>query len=187
MGNYGRHVNVCQPPLAEHRAGQYIAGEDLVQWCPVVASGNPDANGQIEVNKETGATVPLIGVHGLVCYEQPDANFVGYDPLLTRASDMGDIPAGSSVQLVRGPETVLEFRNFPEVTSFHGMRDYPARIVIAGVSIATPTLAVGNLLTPGVGDDTDGYWAETANEDEGWLRVQSIDTDLGLVVAQVLF
>ena len=47
--------------------------------------------------------------------------------------------------------------------------------MVAGVSIATPTVAVGNFLTPGTGNDTDGYWAETSDAAEAWLVVTAID------------
>ena len=53
--------------------------------------------------------------------------------------------------------------------------------MVAGVSLATPTVAVGNMLTPGTGDDTDGYWKETSDAAEAWLIVTSVDASTDTV------
>lgn len=189
MGTYGRHVNQLQGPIPQHRLGRYVAAEQLLQWVPVQVPDDAevDGNGQLPLELCTGATAPKVGQHGIAVFEQPDANMQGYDPVLTRASDMDQIPAGASLQLVHGHEVRVEYRNFPDAVSFDGQRDYPARIIVAGVSIATPTVGLFDLLTPGVGNDTAGYWAKTADEDLAWLRITDINTDLGLVQAQLLF
>ena len=58
--------------------------------------------------------------------------------------------------------------------------------MVAGAG-ATPTVAVGDRLTPGTGNDSAGYWVETANAAEGWLVVTGFDVNSGLVEAQFCF
>ena len=58
--------------------------------------------------------------------------------------------------------------------------------MVAGLG-ATPTVVVGDYLRPGVGDDTSGYWTETATEADGWLVVTSVDATRQEVEARMTF
>ena len=58
---------------------------------------------------------------------------------------------------------------------------------MAGIGIATPTIAVGDFLTPGVGNDSAGYWAEVGAGATAWLVVTGIDNARAEVEAQLLF
>lgn len=49
------------------------------------------------------------------------------------------------------------------------------------------TLAVGNLVTPGAGDDTNGYWKKTSTVSDAWGTVIEVDATYGLVVFQLTF
>jgi hypothetical protein len=192
MGNYGRHVTPLQTPPKEYRLGRYITGDEpILQWAPVRVPDDAelDAEGRLPLELCTGATAPKVGKHGLICYEQPDANFAGYDPMLARASDLDMAPANTAVQLVHGRMVRVEYRNYA-ASSFGpavGGQAYAGRIMVAGAAIATPTVDVFDLLTPGTGTDEDGYWAETGSEDNAWLRVTAVDHDRGLVQCQLLF
>lgn len=186
MGTYGRHVTVLQPPFHEHRLGRYkVGGDDILQWAPVVAGTDLDSNGRRSLSLCTGATEPVAGKHGLVCYEQPDANFRTFDPMLTGPSDLDKAPAGRPAQLVHGTEVRVQYRNYDAFT-VDGQRTYPGRVVVAGAAILTPTIAIDDYLTPGVGTDEDGYWAE-GNASNGWLIVTAVDHDRGLVQCQMTF
>jgi hypothetical protein len=58
--------------------------------------------------------------------------------------------------------------------------------MVAGLG-ATPTVAIGDYLTPGAGDDVSGYWAETATAANGWLVVTKVDADRGELEARLNF
>jgi hypothetical protein len=58
--------------------------------------------------------------------------------------------------------------------------------MVAGLG-ATPTVAVGDYLTPGTGNGTAGYWAETATEANAWLIVTAVNASTGEVEARVNF
>jgi hypothetical protein len=57
--------------------------------------------------------------------------------------------------------------------------------MVAGLG-ATPTLQVGDYLTPGTGNDSAGYWAETASAANAWLVVTLVDSARQEVEAELL-
>jgi len=59
--------------------------------------------------------------------------------------------------------------------------------MVAGVSQATPSVAVGDYLTPGDGNDAAGYWKETSTAANGWWVVTSVDSTNGVVEAELNF
>lgn len=175
-------------PDGGQRSGRYIlAGSTaLPLGVPVAPNGTVDSAGREEVELVTGATdAPKSGEGGILIYEE--IQYVGVDPVLSTYSDMDTVPVGKNVQVVSGGEVKVALRN-TEDGDFLGRTGYPAgRVMVAGVSIATPTVAVGDLLTPGTGNDTAGYWAETSTASEAWLVVTNVDTDTDTVECRVNF
>jgi len=96
------------------------------------------------------------------------------------------VPAGEAVQVVNGEDVKVAFKN-TTATSFLTRSNYPtARVMVAGLG-ATPTVAVGDYLTPGTGNNTAGYWAETATEANAWLVVTAVNASTGEVEARLNF
>jgi hypothetical protein len=181
MSNYGRNFEFRIPPVHGSRGGRFVLPADadpIVIGAPVVvaAGATPDAafSGALPVELATGATnKPTPGMGGIVLYEHAPAAYAGYDPALTTYSDIDMVPAGKQCQVIQDGAVKIVLRN-TEDRVFLNSRNYTGRTMVAGLG-ATPTLAVGDMLTPGVGDDTDGYWAETANADEAWLIITNVD------------
>ncbi len=188
MGSYGRHFDFRQPPLPQDRLGRYFASAATLIGAPVevVEGEDQDANGRLPLTLATGATEPVKTKHGVLVYEFPTPNKDGFDPVVTSFSDLDTCPAGEPCQLVSGAYVRVAYWNYDEV-NFQDQREYAARTMVAGVAIPTPTVTRGEYLTPGVGNDTDGYWAVTADRDEAWLVVTGVDNSTGLTEAQFLF
>lgn len=187
MGTYGRNFEFRKPPVHGQRSGRHFLDEtvNLPIGAPVKASGAADALGRTPVKKATAAQAPKKGTCGIAVYEHGPAAFAGDDPLLTTYSDKDYVPAGAAVQVVSGDAVKVVFRNTEDRT-FLGTRDYAGRVIVAGLG-ATPTLAVGDFLSPGVGDDDSGYWAETGTAANAWLVVTAIDNARGEVEAEFVF
>lgn len=190
MGTYGRNLEFRVPPEAENRQGRYAVpttGTRIPLGAPVTAvtGATPTDLDMAPVALVTAAGPPVKGMSGLALYEYAPAAFAGYDPFLTVYSDLGDIPLGAAIQLISGPEVKIVFKN-TVARSFLDARTYAARTMVAGMG-ATPTVQVGDLLTPGPGDDTGGYWQETSTEANAWLRVVHIDTARHEVEARFVF
>lgn len=185
MGTLGRNAYFAVSPNPENRAGQYKTGDSAIpQLAPVkvVDDVEADANGRIELELATEGVAPVPGLHGVCVYEPWDANFAGYDPVLTTESDITDAPAATPVQLVNGSYVVLGLVNTDDF-SFDGQRDYDGRIMVAGASGATISVGVGTKLMPGPGtDDDSGYWQEADTDENAWLVVtghEAIEGNLG--------
>lgn len=189
MSTYGRNFEFRVPPVHGERGGRYTApaNADLPIGVPVkVANGaTPDSMGSLPVALATGAQAPKRGTCGILVYEHAPAAFAGDDELLTTYSDKDTAPRGKQVQVVAGDRIKIVLRN-TEDSTFLQTRDYVGRVMVAGMG-ATPTLAVGDFLTPGTGDDDNGYWAETATAAEGWLVVEKVDATRGEVECRVNF
>lgn len=179
MGSYGRNFEFRVPPDGAQRGARYAlpttAPADIPIGAPVrVADGAaPDEMGRLPVALATGAQAPKKGLSGIALYEWAPAAFAGDDPYLTTYSDKGTVPRGHALQVISGDMVKPVFKNTTDKVYLH-TRTYTGRTMIAGMG-ATPTLAVGDMLTPGTGNDTAGYWAETANAAEAWLIVEFID------------
>lgn len=190
MASYGRNFDFRVVPQAENRKGRFhvpSTGSTIPLGAPVGATNAAeDGRGLAPVALVTGATAPLKGLHGILVYEYAPAAFAGFDPELTTYSDLDFAPLNAAVQVVSGPEIKVVFYNTTART-FLAARSYPGRVMVAGIGIATPTIAVGDLLTPGTGNDTAGYWAETGSASNAWLRVTHIDNARAEVEAQLLF
>ena len=194
MASYGRNLDFRIPPAAENRKGRFVltgtAGTSVALGAPVTYDSLTAAPtvfpGAQNVKLATGAQAPIIGLSGILVYEHAPAAFAGDDPLLTFYSDKGTAPVGKLVQVVSDPDIKVVLRNIDAFT-FLNTRDYAGRKMVAGLGGATPTIAVGDLLTPGTGDDTSGYWAETSDATKAWLRVIEVDNTRQELEAQLLF
>lgn len=185
--SYGRNFEFRSTPEHGERAGRYFldSATNLAIGVPVVLSGEVDAVGRLGVELATGETVkPLPGQGGVVVYEHIQS--IGVDPYATTYSDFDFVPAGEPVQVVNGTANKVAFKNTTDDT-FLTRSSYPtARVMVAGMG-ATPTLEVGAMLTPGAGDDSDGYWAETATAANAWLVVTAVNTTTGEAEARLNF
>lgn len=186
MGTYGRNFEFRVPPVHGERNGRYVVpatGTTIPIGAPVAMTAGADnsALGMAPVTLATGATVPVTGVHGIVLYEWAPAWQAGSDPYLTTYSDRDFVPLGAAVQVVSGSQVKVVFTN-TTASTFLGTRSYAARTMVGGAG----TVAVGDYLTPGVGNDTDGYWAE-GTAANGWLVVTGVSTTRGEVEARFVF
>ena len=191
MSSYGRNFEFRVPPVHGERGGRYVfdpeASAAIPIGVPVKATGDnsDDFDGAVIVELATGAQVPQKGTCGIVVYEHAPAAYAGYDPALTTYSDIDTVPVGKMCQVVSGDRVKVVLRNTEDRT-FLQSRDYDGRTMVAGLG-ATPTLSVGDMLTPGTGNDSDGYWAETGTAANAWLLVETVDNDRGLVECRVAF
>ncbi len=188
MSNYGRNFEFLQSPLPQHRLGRYVTkatGAVIPLGAPVrVPTGAvANAEGRLPLELCTGATEPEVGRHGILIHEYAFLAERGRDPVQTVVSDYDTAPLNAPSQLCYGDECKVRLIN-TVARSFQGQRAYTGRVVIGGLG-ATPTVAVGNWLTPGVGDDTSGYWAVTATKAQAWFYVTLVDSTF--VEAQMLF
>ena len=194
MSTYGRNFEFRVQPHGGQRAGRYINpanGSAIVLGAPVLVdtAAGADENHRLEVNLATGAGsgTPANGLGGIAVYEWAPNAFSGDDPLLTLYSDKDTIPVGEPCYVVSGSEVKVVLRN-TDANDFFGQRTYPARTMVAGVGIATPTVVVGDFLCPHSSpSDTNGYWQETSTASDAWLVVTHVDNDRKEVEARFVF
>jgi hypothetical protein len=189
MASYGRNIEFRVPPVHGQRGGRYAApaGVDLPMGVPVkVADGAAEtALGLLPVALATGAQAPKVGTCGIAIYEYNSGiDLGGVDPVLTTYSDRDTIPRGRAIQVISGDRVKVVFTNTEDRT-FLTARNYEGRVMVAGMG-ATPTLQVGDFLTPGTGDDTAGYWAE-GTAANAWMVVERIDVARQEVEARFVF
>lgn len=190
MTSYGKNFEFTYPPLTGNRSSRHYLTEttEVPIGIPVVYDSDESVNdlGLMPMKLATGAQVaPKPGLGGVAVYEYGPAAFAGDDPALTTYSDKDTIPVGAAIQVVNGTYVKMRLRN-TEASTFLHTRAYAGRVMVAGIGIATPTLVVGDYLTPGTGDDTDGYWAES-NSTNAWAVITKVDNDRAEVEAQLLF
>lgn len=190
MSSYGRNFEFRVPPKSSNRSGRHYLVDTtaLPIGAPVVVDTAESENslGLLPVTKATSAQdAPKPGEGGIAVYEYGPAAFAGDDPWLTTYSDKDVVPAGAAVQVVNGVDVKVVLRNTSDET-FLNTRSYTGRTMVAGLG-STLTLEVGDYLTPGTGDDTDGYWAETATASEAWLVITKVDNTRGEVEARLTF
>lgn len=194
--SYGRNFEVLIDPISPNRGGRYFNDDSGVVaiGAPVIAAytgGVTDAVNGLDMEPVVVADGaqdrPGIGRGGIVIYEYGPAAYAGDDPFLVNYSDKDTVPAGAAVQVIHGTNVKVLLRNTFDRT-FLQSRDYDGQIMVAGLSIATPTLTVGNFLTPQTTPNfTNGFWAETATEAEAWLVISKVDTALDYVEAYMTF
>jgi len=186
MGSYGRNFEFRITPTEEQRHGRVLfnGNNPVPIGVPLViapgATPDPAWTDALPATLATGAQPFNHGLCGIGVYEHIDLN--GYDTALYGYSDIDLIPVKRLVQLTCGPNTKVVFTNTTTHT-FMGVRTYQGRMMVAGMG-ATPTVAVGDYLTPGTGTDAAGYWAETASAANAWLRVTNVDAARAMVEAE---
>lgn len=189
MGTYGRNFEFRAPPRGGQRGGRYAVpttGSPIPIGAPLLVTAGASATSlELTVaNLTTGASAPKSGICGIAVYEWAPAWQAGSDPYLTTYSDRDTVPLGAAVQLVSGPDVKVVFTN-TVASTFLTNRAYTGRVMVAGFG-ATPTIAVGDYLTPGTGNDSAGYWAES-NAANAWLVVTHISTARGEIEARFTF
>lgn len=190
MSTYGRNFEFRVPPMHGQRGGRYVAPSDadLPMGVPVVVAdgAEPDALGLLPVELATGAQDPKKGLCGIAIYEHGiGIDRANRDPWLNTFSDYDTIPRGKACQVISGDMIKVVLRNTEDRT-FLNVREYTGRVMVAGLG-ATPTLQVGDMLTPGTGDDDDGYWAETSTASEAWLIVEKVEASRSAVECRLAF
>lgn len=190
MSNYGRNFVLAVPPHGRDRKGRFYnaQGAAIPIGAPVVAT-NGSANA-LGLEPVTLATLPQAppdnGRGGIAVYEYGPAAFAQVDPLYTLYSDLDTVPAGAACQVVSGTSVKVRFVNTADST-FLNTRSYTGRVMVAGLTGATSSVAVGDYLSPGAGDDDNGYWNETTSSANAWLVVTKVDADRDELEAQMLF
>lgn len=192
MGSYGRNFDFRVAPHGGERGSRFMLSTtaDRPIGVPVKYDSSVDTtaygSGVLGVVLATTAQAPVVTQSGVLVYENAPAGYAGNDPFLTRYSDMDKADKGKLVQVVHGTTVKVVFTNTYDRT-FLQTRSYTGRVMVAGITGATATIAVGDYLTPGVGTDADGYWAETATASNGWLRVTAVDNANDELEAVMLF
>jgi hypothetical protein len=191
MGNYGRNFEVVTMPPAPSRQN-YCApttGDPIPLGTPVEVNTAAAVNAlNLQPIKKSAADEPRTNQgQGVLLYEYAPAAFAGTDPNLTLYSDLDTAPLGAAVQVIHGGGIGIQIllRNTAD-SVFLENRTYTGRTMVAGLGGATPTIVVGDYLTPSGGDDTTGWWKETSTEANAWLRVVSVDNDRSELVAELL-
>lgn len=190
MGSYGRNIEFRKPPRVEHRDGRYYTPTAIAMGVPVkedIATGF-NSLGLQAVALATGAQAPALSGCGLAIYEYAPAAFAGDDPNLVLFSDKDTIPANGAIQLIHGVGVKVVLTNTDNASNPDFVASYHSgpRVMVAGLG-ATPTVVVGDYLTPGTGDNTSGYWAEVGAGANAWLRVTNVDLTRHEVEAEFLF
>lgn len=187
MSSYGRNFEFRIPPKAEARNGRFsLAGDtDLPIGAPVVATGATDSLGRAEVELAAAdSATPAPGLGGVLVYEYGPAAFAGDDILLTTYSDKGTAPVGQAVQVVSAAASAkVVLRNTADKV-FLNNRTYTGRNMVPAAALGATPYEVGDLLTPGVGDDTNGYWKKTTDAADAWLVVTKVDVARGEIEAR---
>ena len=185
MSNYGRNFEFRVPPTSRQRGGRFstpTTGSALPMGIPVHATTTRDDLDRQVIALAAADDSPKKGQSGIAIYEHGDgATWAGDDPFLTTYSDKDTLPKGKAIQVVSGEKIKVVLRN-TVASTFLNTRDYTGRKMVDLTG-----LAVGNFLTPGTGNDTDGYWKKTVVAGDEWLVVTKIDTDRGEVEAEFLF
>jgi hypothetical protein len=184
MGTYGRNFHVDLTPQGGERKGRYCTNAPLVMGAPVVSTGDQGPRGTYIVEPVTSPTPIVKGKCGIALYEYATVTHVDDDPHLTTYSDHDQVfayPLGpftpdfySELQLIVGTTTKVTFTNVDGFQFLH-TRHYDGRIMVAG------TPSVGDFLTPGPGDDINGYWQVTTDRSLAWLVIREVRlTSLGM-------
>lgn len=187
-----RNFEFRDAPEGAQRDGGWIspAAVTLVIGAPVkvnTAVVDTEFGGVLTAQLATGPQAPQPGLSGIAVYEYKGADgWAGDDPYLTTYSDKDTVPRGELFQVVSGDTVRVAFRNTNAVT-FLNNRDYTARTMVAESAGATPNVDVGSYLSPGVGNDTAGYWSVTTVAANAWLVVTKVDDATGEVEARMLF
>lgn len=191
MSSYGRNFGFRVQPKGGQRAGRYYNSEAtaIPIGAPVLidVDGDKDSAGRIPVELATGAQAkPENGLGGIALYEYAFAAFAGDDENLTTAADKDTVPAGAPCMVIFGDDVKVVLKNTEDRTFLHN-RSYDGRVMVAGLGGATPTVEVGEYLTPGTGSDQAGYWAVNATAANAWLVVTNVENNRDELEARLNF
>lgn len=133
-----------------------------------------------QVTRPAAASAPT-QLSGIAVYEH--IQYQGVDPFLISPQDypFTVVPLGRFVQMVHGQGVKVYFKNTADKPLYDG-RIQPGATLVAGVGGATPTVVVGNYLTPAA----DGTW-QVGNASNGWLQVEQVVNSTGLCEARLTF
>lgn len=188
MSIYGRFGTFRQSPTPQHRLGRMKTGNAaLEQLVPVVGAGPMSAgDARIVVGRPAANAAPIIGLSGILVHEEAWTAKHGQDPETFSSSDYDTVPANTQAQVVHGTEVKLLVQNLSaDDLEFDGMRSYTGRNMFNPTDLET--LAIGNMVTVGAGNPTDGFWKKTATAAEAWGTVVEVDAEYGLAVFQLRF
>lgn len=207
--SYGRNFDFRVLPKASARMARFAAPQTLLSGsgtgggtaagsacgagllpngAPVVfdSSAGLDGTGRQIVKLPSEAAAPVPGLSGILVYEYGPAAYAGHDPYTTTYSDMDSAPLAAAVQVVSGDLNTKVVLTNTSARTFLGIRSYPGRIMVNGLG-ATATVAVGDYLVPGKGNDVDGYWESQSSATGAWMIITAVDTTRGEVEARLLF
>lgn len=189
MASYGRNFHTRVAPTSQQRRGRFVLaqGAAVPIGVPIKIANGADNDGTLSdalpAALATGAQAPKRGFTGIGIYEH--IQIIGQDPVVTTFSDIDTIPDTEMFQLISGPNVKVVFKN-TSARTFRSLRNYAGRVMVAGMG-ATPTVTIGDFLTPGTGNDTAGYWAVTGSATNAWLVVTNVDTARQEVEAEFNF
>lgn len=168
---HGRAKTPATLPSAASTIGSLLLGT-AVQVDPA----NP---GVLKVPAAASAPTALSGV---LVYEH--IQYQGVDTNLTSPQDapFNSAPLGRYVQVMHGQGAKVWFKNTADKTLYDG-RLQKGYTLVAGVGGATPTVQVGDMLTPAA----DGTWQETATASLAWMVVENVDHTNALVECRLTF
>lgn len=191
MSTYGRNFDFRTPPYGPERGARFTLdpeGSAVVIGAPVISDGTEDGYGRLIVALAEGEQAkPKVGMGGIMLFEHAPAAYAGYDPNVTLYSDLGTAAAGAAVQVINGLGLKVVFRNTVDSTFLH-TRDYDGVKMVGETLGGTPTINVGDYLTPAASPSTaNGFWQATTTAANGWLVVVGIDATRGEVEATINF
>ena len=187
--SYGRNFEFRVTPRQGERGGRFFLDDvERPIGVPVTiddTTPTDDGLGRLGVALVTGETAkPAPGTGGILLYERIQST--GVDPYENTFSDYDTAPAGAAVQVINGTTVKVAFKNTEDV-GFLTRTGYPAARTMVDEIGATVGVSVGDWLTPGTGNDTDGYWAITTTAANAWLVVTAVNTTTGEVEARLNF
>jgi hypothetical protein len=153
----------------------------------VPATGSPYLIGTAVVVDSTNTLVrpsdsanPTV-LSGVVVFEH--IQYQGTDPFLASPNDFPYtvVPLGRFAQMVHGRGAKVYFKNTADQPLYDG-RVIAGQTIVAGLGGATPTIVVGDYLTPAA----DGTWKE-GNATNGWFQVEQVNNASGLCEARFTF
>jgi hypothetical protein len=186
-----RNFHFRQPPRPQERLGNFKLGATpLANGSPVTAvAGTVGTDGRLVLSQAAAASAPVAGLTGVLNQELPWDGYSGYDTALTVAADLHLARALEQAQVCHGASTKVLVQNTEETVFEEGMdgvgTTYDAINMFLPADIAT--LAVGDMVTPGAGNTTDGYWKKTADATKSWGNVVYVDAEYSVVVFQLNF
>lgn len=189
-----RNFHFRQPPQPNERLGNFKLGATaLANGSPVTAvAGTLDTvDGRLVLSQAAAASAPVAGLTGVLNQELPWDAYSGFDTALTVAADFHLARAYEQAQVCHGKSTKVLVQNTEAQTFEEGLYPEASGTSYDAINMFLPsdiaTLAVGDMVTPGAGNTTDGYWKKTATASLSWGNVVFVDADYSVVVFQLNF